>query len=154
MEYMKEFKKVHQTSVVLHIAFMATLVIYVFIVAYFKGNLQEFHGVMENTNLSWIRYIFYVLGLSQIFIIRFVRESLSKRLISGNVQSLISRLGRISILSSALCELPSFLGLVLFLLDNSTRGFYILAFISSVLFILYFPRYSSWVEWIQTMTRG
>jgi hypothetical protein len=153
MEYMRDLRKAHQMSVVLHIAFMATIVIYAVIVEILRGSLQDFRGFTENVNLAWIRYIFFALGLAQIFFIRFMRDTLSKRMTSADVRGLIAHLTRISIISSALCEVPAFLGLVLFFFGSSTREFYVLIFISVVLFILYFPRYSNWEEWVKTRVK-
>jgi len=152
MEHMRDLRKAHQMSVMVHIAFMASLMIYILIVEILRGSLQDFRGFTENVNLSWIRYIFFALGLAQIFFIRFMRDTLSKGMTSANVRGLIAHLTRISIFSSALSEVPTFLGLVLFLIGSSTREFYVLTFISVVLFILYFPRYSNWEEWIKTRT--
>ncbi len=153
MDYRAELKKAHKMSAVLHIAFMATLILYALVVEILRGGLQDFHGFLEDVSLSWIRYIFYVLGFAQIFIIRFLREKLFQGMTSGNERILVTRIVRISIFISALCEVPALLGLVLFLLGGNTREFYILAFISLVLFILYFPRHSNWLEWIKTETR-
>jgi len=152
MEYLRDLRKAHQMSFVLHSAFMATLVIYAVIVEILRGSLQDFRGFIENIDLTWIRYIFYALGLAQIFLIRLMRETLSKSMNSRNVRDLIAHLNRISVLSSALCEVPAFLGLVFFFIGSSTREFYVFTFISVVLFILYFPRYSNWEEWIKTRT--
>lgn len=149
MEYVRDLKKAHQMSAVIHIAFMATLVIYILIVEILRGSLQDFRRSTESINLAWVRYIFFALGLAQIFFIRFMRETLSRGMTSANARVLIAHLNRISILSSALCEVPAFLGLVLFFIGSSTRDFYVLTFISVVLFVLYFPRYPNWEEWIR-----
>jgi hypothetical protein len=57
-----------------------------------------------------------------------------------------------SMISAALCEVPVILGWVLFFLSGNVRDFYILLFISLVLFVLYFPRFSNWEEWIKAKT--
>ncbi|MDH4217249.1 MAG: hypothetical protein OEZ52_11025 [Candidatus Aminicenantes bacterium] len=153
MEYVKELRKAYQISFVLHVAFMATLIIYAFTVEILRGNLQDFQGFAQNANFSWIRYIFYGMVLAQVFIIRFIRNILSKRMTSGEERILIGHLNRASVISSALCEVPAVLGVVLFFIIGTARDFYVLLFVSLVLFVLYFPRYANWEEWIKTKAR-
>lgn len=153
MEYGKELKKAHQISLVLHIAFMVTLIIYAFTVEILRRHLQDLQGFVEDVNRSWIRYLFYGLVIAHVFIIRFIRNIFSKRMTSDEERILIGQLSRVSIISSALCEVPAVLGVVLFFIIGTVRDFYVFLFVSLVLFVMYFPRYANWEEWIKTKTR-
>ena len=151
---MQDLKRAHQISVILYIAFMVSLGIYVVVVEIYRTNFKDFQGVVESHELSWIRYVFYGLCLTQIFIIRLIRQILTKRLNTTKMEALIAHLNKMSILTAAFCEAPAILGLMLFFLNGSPRDFYILIAISSLLFFLYFPRYSNWEEWVISKSRN
>jgi hypothetical protein len=103
--------------------------------------------MMEKIDFPWLRYAFYALGLVQIFLIKFIRETATKSLTKVDSQTLIQHLQRMSMISAALCEVPAMLGWVLFFLSGSAQDFYILLLVSFVLFVMYFPRYTNWEEW-------
>jgi uncharacterized membrane protein YbhN (UPF0104 family) len=44
------------------------------------------------------------------------------------------------------------LGLVLFFLSGRAQDFYVLLIVSVILFVMYFPRYVNWEEWIKSRT--
>jgi hypothetical protein len=150
---MKDLKKAHQISAILYIAFMASLGIYVVVVEILKAEFREFQGVLESHQFIWIRYIFFGLGLAQIFIIRLIRQILTKGLTSTDVEALIAHLNKISILTAAFCEAPAIFGLLLFFLSGDTKDFYVLIAMSFVLFFIYFPKYSNWEDWVASKTR-
>jgi hypothetical protein len=107
---------------------------------------------MEKTDFPWLRYAFYALGLVQIFLIKFIRETATKSITTVDAQILIQHLQRMSMVSAALCEVPVILGWVLFFLSGNSSDFYVLLIISFVLFVMYFPRYTNWEEWIRSKT--
>ena len=154
MENTKDLKRAHQMSVVLYIAFMVSLGIYVVVVGIIKTNFKDFQGVLEGHQLSWVRYIFFGLGLAQVFIIRFIRRIPTKGLASTEEKAFISHLNKMTILTAAFCEAPAIFGLVLFFLTGNLKDFYILSAMSFALFFLYFPRYSNWEEWMASEIRS
>lgn len=154
MEYTKDLKRAHQMSVILYLAFLVSLGVYVVVVEILKTNLKDFQGVLEGYPLSWVRYVLYSLALVQVFIIRFVRQILTRGLTGTEMKALIAHLQRVSILTAAFCEAPAIFGLVLFFLTGGLRDFHILTAMSFVLFFLYFPRYSNWEEWITSRIRS
>jgi hypothetical protein len=108
--------------------------------------------MMEKIDFPWLRYAFYALGLVQIFLIKFIRETASKSIMTVDAKILINYLQKMSIVSAALCEVPVILGLVLFFISGNAQDFYVLLIVSFVLFVMYFPRFSNWEEWIKSKT--
>jgi len=143
MDYTQDLKKSHKTSSVLYIAFMLSLAIYLVVFALFKARIPDFQG---------LRYAFYALGLLQIFLIKFIRETATRSIRTVDPKILINHLQRMSMISAALCEVPAMLGWVLFFLSGNAQDFYILLVISFVLFVIYFPRFANWEDWIKSKT--
>jgi hypothetical protein len=152
MEYSEDLKRAHKTATILYIAFMLSLAVYLIAFEVLKARIPDFQGMVEKFDFPWLGYAFYALGLLQIFLIRFIRETATKSITTIEVPVLIQHLQRLSMISGALCEVPVILGWVLFFLSGSVRDFYILLLISFVLFVLYFPRFSNWEEWIKSKT--
>jgi hypothetical protein len=152
MEYIRDLKKAFKTSVTLYVAFMISVAIYLVVFEVLKARIPDFQGMMEKIDLPWLRYAFYALGMVQIFLIRFIRETATKSIATVDAKVLIGHLQRMSMISAALCEVPVILGLVLFFISGSAQDFYILLILSFLLFVLYFPRYTNWEEWIKSKT--
>jgi hypothetical protein len=62
-------------------------------------------------------------------------------------KAVLIRLQRTAILTMVLGEIPSILGLGLFLVTGSNVDFYVLLFASLLLVFMYFPRRTAWEEW-------
>jgi hypothetical protein len=152
MEYTQDLKKAYKTSAILYIAFMLSLVVYLIVFEVLKAHIQDFQGMMEKIDFPWLRYAFYALGLVQIFLIKFIRETATKSITTVDAKTLINHLQKMSMISATLCEVPVMLGLVLFFLSGNASDFYVLLIISFVLFVLYFPRYTNWEEWTRAKT--
>ncbi len=152
MEYGSYLKRIHKSSLIVYVALMVSIGIYFIVFEVLKSRIPDFQGILERFDLPWIRYAFYALGLLQIFLIKFIRETFTKSVTTVDEKTLISHLNKISTMSAALCEVPAILGLVLFFLSGSTKDFYVLLFISLALFVLFFPRYTNWEEWIKSKT--
>jgi hypothetical protein len=152
MNNSKELKKAYNISVILYIALMLSLAIYLVVFTVFKTQIPDFQGMMEKIDFPWLRYAFYALGLLQIFLIKFIRETATKSLKKADAPSLIRHLQRMSMISAALCEVPAILGWALFFLSGMAQDFYILLGMSFFLFVVYFPRLSNWEEWTRTKT--
>lgn len=152
MEYTRELKKTHKTSVTLYVAFMISIAVYLVVFEVLRARMPDFQGMMEKIDIPWLRYAFFALGLIQVFLIRFIRETATKSITTVDTKVLINHLQRMSLISATLCEVPVILGLVLFFISGSVQDFYILLIISFVLFVLYFPRYLNWEEWVKSKT--
>ena len=150
MEYSQELKKTYRTSAILYVAIMLTLIVYLIVFTVLKSQMPDFQGMMDRIDLPWLRYAFYALGLLQVFLIKFLRETATKSITTVDAKILITHLQRMSMISAALCEVPVLLGLVLFFLSGSAQDFYILLIVSFALFVMYFPRLNNWEEWIKS----
>jgi len=152
MEHLRDLKKTYRTSLIIYGAFIVSLLIYLFLFEILKARIPDFQGVMGMIDLPWLRYAFYALGLVQIFLIKFIRDTSARRVTTIDARILINHLNKISVVSAALCEVPVVLGWVLFFLSGNVRDFYVLFAMSCVFFALFFPRYTNWEEWIKSKT--
>ena len=152
MEYAQDLKKAYKTSAILYVAFMLSLVIYLVVFEALKAQIPDFTGMMEKIDFPWLRYAFYALGLLQVFLIKFIRETATKSITTVEAKFLINHLQKMSMVSATLCEVPVILGLVLFFLSGNAKDFYVLLIVSFLLFVMYFPRYTNWEEWIKSKT--
>ena len=152
MEYAQDLKKAYKTSAILYVAFMLSLVIYLVVFEALKAQIPDFTGMMEKIDFPWLRYAFYALGLLQVFLIKFIRETATKSITTVEAKFLINHLQKMSMVSATLCEVPVILGLVLFFLSGNAKDFYVLLIVSFLLFVMYFPRVTNWEEWIKSKT--
>jgi hypothetical protein len=63
-----------------------------------------------------------------------------------SAHQLIARLGRATVMTAALGELPALFGFFLFFLTGFSRDFFILMFVSLFLEFMYFPRLKVWQD--------
>lgn len=132
-----------QIAVLVHAALMGSLLIYLLVVeVVFRGMVVTPAGGPGGA-FSSLRYIFYGIAVLMVLIIRRVPAWLKPGAdASEPIKSM--RLLQASVLTSALCEIPAILGLMIVLLTGSHRDFHYLLFFSLVLFVFHFPRRSSW----------
>jgi len=130
-------------AVLVHAALMGCLLIYLLVVeVVFRGMGVNPAGGAAGTFPS-LRYVFYGVAVIMVLIIRRVPAWLKPGAdASEPIKSI--RMLQASVLTSALCEIPATLGLVIVLLTGSHRDFHYLLFFSMVLFVFHFPRRSSW----------
>lgn len=144
---MDNLKRAYRTSVIIHNAVIASLFIYIILAEMIRRQFEPFEGFVNGFDFPLLRYALYVLALVQLVVIIKIRGILLKKGSIDDMEDVISKLSRTSIVTSALCEVPAIYGLILFLLGGSSRDFYILLIWSGVLFFLCFPRYSNWEKW-------
>lgn len=133
-----------QIAVLIHAALMGSLLIYLLLVeVVFRGmDLSPSPGA--GGVFGSLRYVFYGIAVLLLLFIR--RFPVWLRTGAGVPEpERNTRLLQTSILTSALCEVPAILGLVMVLMTGSHRDFHYLLFLSLVLFVFYFPRRSFWV---------
>jgi len=144
---MENLKKAHQMALTLNASIIGTLIIYAIVVEIIRKQFAPFTGFGGLPDKTLIRYLFYGIVVVNIFVIRFLRNTMLRKSSSDDTQSLIRKLFRSAVITAALCEVPALLGLLLFLLAGSIRDFYQLAGLSFILVFLHFPRYGNWEEW-------
>jgi len=84
-----------------------------------------------------------------LLLIPFMRRVLLTRPPGADERSAAARLSRCAVITNALAETPAVLGFVLVLLNGLYLDFYVLAAVSILLILLYFPRYEAWEEWVK-----
>jgi hypothetical protein len=131
-------------STLIHIAFMGSLLVYLGLLVFGLDRIQiGTEMAPPGGTFSSLRYVFY--GISVILIILLRRLPAWFGAGSRATDSHRStRLFQISVLTSALCEIPAILGLVMALLTGQRQDFYFLVGLAFILFLLHFPRRSRW----------
>jgi len=150
METIKDMKKAYQTTTIINSAIMASLVIYVVVVEIMKARFEPFEGLIDNFDFIPLRYALYALAMANLIVIVQIRKVLLKKASFDDSRDAIERLRRTSIITSAFCEIPAIMGLILFLLSGLRRDFYLLLVLSFIFVFLFFPRYSNWEEWVRS----
>jgi hypothetical protein len=149
MDDKMELNRVFRTTLMVSWALLASLFIYGLIVELIKSQLGPFSGFAPPSRPQSLRYIFYGAAVGAAVLVRFVNRTMFKPSPEEGPPHLIARLGRTTVLTAALGELPAVLGLGLFLLTGSSRDFYILGFVSLVLEFMYFPRLKVWQDTVR-----
>ena len=162
VESMEELKMGYRLATVIGIAMIASLFVYVAVVELIKKNSVPFRGFAPFPETDVLRYVFLGVAVACFFLIRFIKDLVlsrkttigvephKKRAFSAHIQKLLST----SIITYALCESVAIYGLVLFLIGGRSSDFYIFLVISLIFFIVYFPRYNQWEEWIKKQVMG
>jgi len=110
---------------------------------------KPFEGFFRIQSLDKVRVIFYAVGLAQIFMIKWAANLPLKKDETGNFETAFSQLKMSSFIIYGLCEVTALLGLALFLMDGFRLHFYVFLTFSLFYFVLYFPRFREWEEWVE-----
>jgi hypothetical protein len=145
----EELKTPHRTVSVIGIAIIASLFIYLVIVEVLRAWMRPFHGLVQLTGINMLRYVFYGIAVIEVLATRFLQGLLLRRALGDDVKTTGLKLARTAIVTLCLSEIPSLLGLVLFLIGGLNKDFYALLAVSLVLVFMYFPRLGSWEDWIE-----
>ena len=139
-------------------AMMTTLVMYAVVVLAIQSTRDPFAGFAPWEDDGSLRHLFLGLSVLQIVAIHIIRkralpsaESLggATAVEPSDRSPLLARLVSISIVTFAIAESIAVLGLVLFLLNGDSTGFYMLLFLSFLGFVKFFPKYHQWEAWLQ-----
>jgi F0F1-type ATP synthase membrane subunit c/vacuolar-type H+-ATPase subunit K len=145
-------------TVVVGAAMLVSLVIYVVIAEIIKKQHAPFAGFapMPDNEATLLRYVLLGVAAVVFFVIQLlnrlmlsskspVRRSQYGAQISPEGQQLMTA----AVLTYGLCESVAIFGLVLFLIQGNSTDFYLFLMISFFYFAIYFPRFSTWEEWVQ-----
>jgi hypothetical protein len=146
---LETLKRSHKTAVIAAWIFFSMLFVYVVLTEVIRTSFDPFLGVGERFDYIKYRYFFYILSAVSILVVRFLRSVLLRKKHKEDIQRTALRLLRVSVITSALSELPALFGFVLFILSGISRDFYILLFVSLFLMFMFFPRYSQWRAWVE-----
>ncbi len=132
-----------QLAVWVHVALMGSLLIYLFGVEVGLRRMVVTPVGGGGSAFASLRYVFYGIAVLLVLVVRRLPAWLLPG--SNTPEPLRStRLLQASVLSSAICEVPAILGLVIVFLTGSHRDFHYLLFFSLVLFVFHFPRRTFW----------
>jgi hypothetical protein len=128
-------------------AVVASLVLYLVLVEVLRAVYRPFRGFVATNDIQPIRYAVFGAAVVVIILIRVLRPRLLRMEPQADSKAVLIRLQRTAILTMVLGEIPSILGLGLFLVTGSNVDFYVLLFASLLLVFMYFPRRTAWEEW-------
>jgi hypothetical protein len=119
---------------------IAAVFVYAGVVELVKWQMAPFAGFakLDPPTASLLKYIFLAIAAAQYGLIKVVQKILPAKS--------ADKLPQTAIITFALCESVSVLGLVLFLLAGNSMDFYIFMVISLGFFYLFFPKYEQWEE--------
>ena len=120
------------------LAMIAAVFVYAGVVELIKWQLAPFAGFakLEPHTVALLKYVFLALAAAQFGIIKVVQKIMPTKSVDNLPQT--------AIITFALCEAVSVLGLVLFLLAGNAMDFYVFMVISLGFFYLFFPKYEQW----------
>lgn len=148
-----DLKREYKTTAIISGAMMISLVFYAVVVEVLRFQHKPFEGFAPNESLAQMRDIFYAIAFLALIAIRLVRKTLLKEAQTENLEALVRKLKISTIVTFALSETPTILGLILFLVCGLHREFYIFLLFSLLLMVLYFPKYNHWVAWSRGTSR-
>ncbi|MGH9462466.1 MAG: hypothetical protein ACRD1X_14725 [Vicinamibacteria bacterium] len=139
-------------------AMMSTLLVYTVVALAIASTSDPFEGFASLDDGGLLRNVLLGLSLLQVVTIKIIRDRAlqspdpSSGVPTGKPGSrsqLVSRLVSTSIVTFAFAESIAMYGLVLFLLNGDSTDLYIFLGLSILTFIMFFPKYHQWEEWIQ-----
>jgi len=149
MDQSDDFQRFFKANVILSSAFVASLFIYLFIAEIIRAKFKPFLGFVQIPDFPFLRYFFYALAILTVIINRVLNSMLLKKAADEDIPKAILRLHRATIISLSLSEVPSLLGLVLFLFNGLIKDLYALLFVSIILEFIYFPRRKNWEDYLK-----
>jgi len=152
MSHESSLKQKYQLAYTIHLAMLGSLAVYTLLIEIFSGQLNSLILAEQKETLLNARYLFYGIAILVVLAIRWVRQFFLRKTAPAQEQASGSLL-TMSTLTSALCEVPVLLGLVLYILNGYKPDFYFLLIISLILFVMYLPRIQRWREWQQASER-
>jgi len=100
--------------------------------------------------LEVARIVFYAVSLSLVLVINLVQGFMLKGTRAEDMGELCAKLTTVSIITSALAEIPIILGFVLFVIAGYHTDFYILGFVSLYLMVRHFPYFRQWEKFARS----
>jgi len=146
MDKESDLKSVFRTTLIINVAMVASLFLYALMVELIKAQLRPFPGFASGARPEIWRYVFYAAAVGAVVLVRFVGRAMLKTFPEESAHQLIARLGRATVMTAALGELPALFGFFLFFLTGFSRDFFILMFVSLFLEFMYFPRLKVWQD--------
>ena len=154
MKQADDLRRTYHIAFVINVAIIGTLILYAVVIEILRRQLAPFQGLTEISNVTLFRYALYGIAILNIFLIRVTKGLFLRKPPSAEFDLLKFKLLQASLITAALCGIPSILGLILFLLTGSIRDYYQLAGVSFILVFLHFPRYGNWEAWLKNRDKN
>jgi len=139
----------------------ASIPIYILIVEFFLKSTSEMKPILSPDYHNLARNIVFVIAVLCVLMARLVKSMLLLKATGKSMlnredaaRQLRSRLMLAFLVSYGLAELPSILGLGVFLLTGQSQSFYLLILVSVYLFAVHAPRYAQWQSWFTHRMRS
>ncbi len=143
-------REAQRTAAIISAAMIMSVVMYGVLVNLFRvTSADPFEGFVRPTPVLAVRTALWGAAALALAAIPFVRRALLARRANEDEGRVVARLGVCSIVTNALAEVPALLGFVLVALSGLYVDFYVLAAISILQMLRYFPRPGAWQEWLK-----
>ncbi len=139
MSNQTEEKQVFLRTLIIHISFLFTVIMYIFI-----ANFLNLFQRQQTENVEFIFYVLLAISIAEIISLPFI-----KLIINNSMSQNKDKLQAIfisHIVVCALAEVPAIFAFLLAFLGGGTLYFYTLVAISIFGFIVYFPKQSNFVD--------
>lgn len=152
-----DLKKAYKLSMIIGLVMIGSLLIYASVVELIKTqNIMPRGLAVAPDVVALLRYVLLGVTVLELFAIRYLNQTIlsaevrvQQSSVMGPFNPEVQKLITAAIVTFALCESVAIYGLVLFLLGRNTTDFYLFLIISFFYFIVFFPRYGTWEEWLQ-----
>jgi protein-S-isoprenylcysteine O-methyltransferase Ste14 len=151
--FLEKLRRIYKTTTILAGGMVGGLAVYLLLAEIIRAQKRPFLGYLNATlsgdSRMTIRYAVYGAAVAIVLLLRLINGRQMRSLGNLSPEAGLARLQRAGILALVLAEIPSLLGLALFLAAGYNRDFYVLLFVSLFLFFMYFPRLKNWEDILQ-----
>ena len=163
---MEELKAAYRRTAVISAAIAFTLPVYAIVVAIFQRMSGSFDGISPAEDGTVLTDVLFMISLATFFLAWRIRNRTFRTAPqrSGTVPTegsntrhrkvQLQRLTTTTLVTMVLSESIAMYGLAGFIVTGDVRIFHILLTVSFIAFILWFPRYGRWQEWINRQRSG
>lgn len=142
--------RAQRTAAIISASFIMSVLMYGVVVSLFRITTQEpFGGFLRLPQILPVRAALWGLAAAVLAGTPIVRRALLTRQPNDDGRAGVARLATCSVVTNVLAEVPALLGFILVALNGLYLDFYVLAAISILQILLYFPRSDAWEEWLK-----
>jgi len=130
-------------------AVFTSLIVFVIVVEVLKdrsGNLE-----ISTDGFEVLRIVFYAVAISMVFLISLVHAFMLKGTKTDDIRQIAAALTRVTVVMTAMAEVPLILGFILFVGFRYHTDFYILGFVTLYLMVRHFPYYRQWEKFAKNL---
>lgn len=143
------WRDAYRLAVIVCSAMLLAVFVYAAVVSMLQSTFRPASGPAADIT----RMVIFAAAFATMLSLRWIRAALLKRDAAQTREVRVARLVRTAIITAAACEAPAVMGFVLFIIGAPIRDFYLLAALSAVAGIVYFPRWSQWQGDLRSVTQ-